>query len=90
LGTFAWLSTLLSTSMPRSIDRAHTVEDHPRLGVDCTCIAANLRLTPLDEDKSCFELALVPSRTGQCAGENDGLNWPHCDVLKWPHLRVRS
>jgi len=19
--------------------------------------------------------------------ENDGLNWPHCDVLNWPHLR---
>ena len=31
-----------------------------------------------------------PGRHRCCCSENDGPNWPHCDVLNWPHLRVRS
>ena len=36
----------------------------------------------LEED---FELMLVNAR--HVKHENDALNWPHCDGLKWPHLR---
>ncbi len=69
----------------------HNLAPTPHANGDVSLHIIRMVLVPdTDGRRTVFETDNFHVLVYHATTENDGLNWPQCDVLNWPHLRVRS